>query len=99
MFIGKSATIVAIVQLLIQLDKTVLITSHTHSAVDNICIRLEKFNVGFIRLGSESKIDSNIQQYSETNLTKDCKTREDYEEVFSNYVIGLIYGTFDFIKI
>lgn len=99
MFIGKSATIVAIVQLLVQLDKTVLISSHTHSAVDNICIRLKDFNVGFIRLGSESKIDSNIKHYSETNLTKECKTAEDYEKLFSNYVIKLIDRSLNFIKI
>ena len=37
---GKTQTLVALVQLLILLNKTVLITCHTHSAVDNILVKL-----------------------------------------------------------
>ncbi|EEZ99558.2 DNA replication ATP-dependent helicase/nuclease DNA2-like Protein [Tribolium castaneum] len=84
---GKSATIVALIQLLIELNKSVLITSHTHSAIDNICIRLQKLNVDFIRLGSESKIDSKLKPNLETTLTEKCTTPEEMNEIYNKYKV------------
>ncbi|XP_044269460.1 DNA replication ATP-dependent helicase/nuclease DNA2 isoform X2 [Tribolium madens] len=82
---GKSATIVALIQLLVELNKSVLITSHTHSAIDNICIRLQKLNVDFIRLGSESKIDPKLKPNLETTLTEKCTTPEEMNEVYNKF--------------
>ncbi|XP_044761350.1 DNA replication ATP-dependent helicase/nuclease DNA2 isoform X2 [Coccinella septempunctata] len=81
---GKSATIVALVELLSILGKTVLITSHTHSAVDNICLKLCKLGIDFIRLGSQAKIHSSLQKYSEHYKTKDCSTPEELAEVYDS---------------
>ncbi|XP_072401459.1 DNA replication ATP-dependent helicase/nuclease DNA2 [Diabrotica undecimpunctata] len=81
---GKTATIVALIQLLYELGKTILITSHTNSAVDNVCLKLLKYGVKFIRLGSESKIHKDLHEYSEHNLTKNCTTSSDYETVYNS---------------
>ncbi|CAG9854946.1 unnamed protein product [Phyllotreta striolata] len=81
---GKTATIVGLIQLLIELDKTVLITSHTHSAVDNVCLKLLKRGVKFMRLGADSKIHKDVLQYSEHNLTKHCSTPEEYEAAYNS---------------
>ncbi|CAH1985188.1 unnamed protein product [Acanthoscelides obtectus] len=79
---GKTATIVALIQLLCELKKTVLITSHTHSAVDNVCIKLIRLGVKLIRLGSEARMQPELKKYSEHYLTKNCKTPEDLKAVY-----------------
>ncbi|KAG5878691.1 hypothetical protein JTB14_029759 [Gonioctena quinquepunctata] len=81
---GKTATIVALIQLLYELDKSVLITSHTHSAVDNVCIKLLNYGIKLLRLGSESKMHSKLKEYSEHNLTKHCTTPKEFEEVYNS---------------
>ncbi|KAI4471143.1 dna2/nam7 helicase family [Holotrichia oblita] len=80
---GKTATIVAVVQLLVELGNTILITSHTHAAVDNVCVRLKKYNVNVLRLGSTGRIHSDIQSMSEYELTKRCKTPEELDEIYT----------------
>ena len=47
---GKTSTIVALVRVLHVLGLTVLLTSYTHSAVDNILIKLKKVDasLGYI---------------------------------------------------
>lgn len=81
---GKTATIVALTQLLVELKQSVLITSHTHSAVDNVCLKLLELGVKFMRLGVESKINPSLKNYSEHYLTKDCVTPEDFEAVYNS---------------
>lgn len=75
-----------LVELLVKLDQTVLITSHTHSAVDNVCLRLHDRGVRFLRLGSTRKIHSNLHQYSEHELIQNCKTPLDLENVYNKIV-------------
>ena len=41
-FVGKTSTIVALVKVLNELGYSVLLTSYTHSAVDNILLKLKK---------------------------------------------------------
>lgn len=36
---------------------SVLLTSYTHSAVDNILLKLRRFRVGFLRLGQGQKVN------------------------------------------
>ena len=51
---GKSATLAAIVRALVDAGKSVLVTSHTHSAVDNVLERLPGVGVAdFARAGGE----------------------------------------------
>lgn len=51
---GKSATLAALVRVLVDMGKSVLVTSHTHSAVDNILQRLPAVGVDdFVRVGGE----------------------------------------------
>ncbi|KAF5294448.1 hypothetical protein FQR65_LT01574 [Abscondita terminalis] len=81
---GKTDTIVSLIELLVELKKSVLITSHTHSAVDNVCVRLVARGVSLLRLGSDSKIHPNLRMYSETTLTKHCRTPEQFEKVYNS---------------
>lgn len=47
---GKTSTIVAAIQALLSAHKTVLVTAYTHSAVDNIVLKLIAQGVGVVRV-------------------------------------------------
>jgi primosomal protein N' len=58
---GKTHLVVALIQILLKLGRRVLITAHTHSAVDNLLIRvLDKIDSRLqqrtVRLGNESSM-------------------------------------------
>ncbi|KAG8252501.1 Tripartite DNA replication factor [Homalodisca vitripennis] len=62
---GKTATVVALVQLAVRLGLSVLITSHTHSAVDNVLLKLRGL-VDFLRLGAVHKLHPELTDYGES---------------------------------
>jgi len=50
---GKTTTIASLIAILAKLDKRILFTSFTNSAVDNLLLKLvEKFPMDFVRIGS-----------------------------------------------
>jgi DNA replication ATP-dependent helicase Dna2 len=70
---GKTTVIAALICLLVQLGKTVLLTSYTHSAVDNILLKLDSMNninsntegsyhFGVLRLGNVDKVNFNTHR-------------------------------------
>lgn len=83
---GKTQTVIALIRLLIAMDKSVLITSNTHSAVDNVLKRLLCYDVKFIRLGNVSRIDPAIAMFSEGTLTENCTTPEQLMNVYNSFV-------------
>ncbi|XP_074594550.1 DNA replication ATP-dependent helicase/nuclease DNA2-like [Brevipalpus obovatus] len=68
---GKTSTIVAMVKLLLRFNKSVLISSHTHAAVDNILCKLKDSEIDFVRFGSDSRIHPLIRSHSAKTKTKD----------------------------
>lgn len=81
---GKTKTISAIIRLFVLCGKSVLVTSHTNSAVDNVLSKLKSFNIKFMRLGSDKKVSPNIIDFSESSLTKNCKSPDDLEKAYNN---------------
>ncbi|XP_053305903.1 DNA replication ATP-dependent helicase/nuclease DNA2 [Spea bombifrons] len=69
---GKTTTICTLVRILYACGFSVLLTSYTHSAVDNILLKLKKFQVGFLRLGRTQKIHPDVQTFGEEEI---CKAR------------------------
>ncbi|XP_058462703.1 DNA replication ATP-dependent helicase/nuclease DNA2 isoform X2 [Malaya genurostris] len=87
---GKTKTVIALIRLLVAMDKTVLVTSNTHSAVDNVLKRLIPHNIKFLRLGSISRIDSSLKECAEEILTENCSTTEELTAVYNSYkVVGV----------
>lgn len=84
---GKTQTLVALIQLLIMMKKSILITSHTNSAVDNILLRLKDRNIKFMRLGSVSRINSELTEFTETVLVSKCESPEELTAVYKEYQI------------
>ncbi|XP_019954414.2 DNA replication ATP-dependent helicase/nuclease DNA2 [Paralichthys olivaceus] len=62
---GKTTTICTLVRILHACGFSVLLTSYTHSAVDNILLKLKRFRVGFLRLGQGQKVHPDILPYTE----------------------------------
>ncbi|XP_028585253.2 DNA replication ATP-dependent helicase/nuclease DNA2 isoform X1 [Podarcis muralis] len=81
---GKTTTICALVRILYACGFSVLLTSFTHTAVDNILLKLAKFKVGFLRLGRVQKVHPAIQKFTEEEIcrSKCIKTVADLEELY-----------------
>lgn len=83
---GKTQTLVALIQILVLLKKSVLLTSHTHSAVDNVLVRLKNTGVAFLRLGSKSRINATLHEHCEFEVTKDCYDPEELQSIYNQFV-------------
>ncbi|KAJ1989417.1 DNA replication endonuclease-helicase Dna2 [Coemansia spiralis] len=67
---GKTTTIAELVDVLVSQGKSVLLTSYTHIAVDNILLKLQERNIPMIRLGNKAKVHPQIVKHMpcEANL-------------------------------
>nr|XP_027220953.1 LOW QUALITY PROTEIN: DNA replication ATP-dependent helicase/nuclease DNA2-like [Penaeus vannamei] len=70
---GKTSTIVRLVQLMVTLGYSILLTSYTHSAVDNILLKLKDLEVDFLRLGRIARIHSDILTHADETLARKFK--------------------------
>jgi DNA replication ATP-dependent helicase Dna2 len=53
---GKTTTIAHIIRALVENGKSVLLTSYTHTAVDNILLKLKSDGIKMLRIGSIAKV-------------------------------------------
>lgn len=108
---GKTTVISHMIKTMIEKGKNVLITSYTHSAVDNICEKLIDLlgpGISLLRLGSADKIHSKVQPYSlySDDFLGDISTKDSYQEIIKTRKIiaatclgvtdGLFERTFDY---
>lgn len=85
---GKTQTLSALIRLFVLMNKSVLITSHTHSAVDNLLLRLRKCDdqIEFMRLGSTKRIHPDLRDRSEETYTVNCTTPDQLTQVYNQFV-------------
>ncbi|XP_059607980.1 DNA replication ATP-dependent helicase/nuclease DNA2 [Phlebotomus argentipes] len=81
---GKTQTIVALVRYYISKGMSVLITSHTNAAVNNLLERLLPHNLNFMRLGSVGRISPALQEHTESHLTRHCTTYHQLQRVYDD---------------
>lgn len=86
---GKTTTICTLVRILYACGFSVLLTSYTHSAVDNILLKLAKFKIGFLRLGQTQKVHPDIQKFTEEEIcrSKSIKSLALLEELYNGQLI------------
>ncbi|XP_051829823.1 DNA replication ATP-dependent helicase/nuclease DNA2 [Antechinus flavipes] len=86
---GKTTTICALVRILYACGFSVLLTSYTHSAVDNILLKLKKFKVEFLRLGQTQKVHPGIQKFTEEEICREnsIKSLTSLEELYNSQPI------------
>ena len=79
---GKTATLVAAITALRAQGKSVLIASHTHSAIDNILSRLPDVGItDFLRVGDEQKIAPAVRPYMLGSERWCCSTSDDIRKI------------------
>lgn len=61
---GKTTTIAHIIRALVATGKSVLLTSYTHTAVDNILLKIRNDNIGILRLGASAKIHAEVREFA-----------------------------------
>lgn len=61
---GKTTTIAHIIRALTSQGKSVLLTSHTHTAVDNILLKLKSDKIPILRLGAPAKVHPDVQEFA-----------------------------------
>ncbi|XP_054168216.1 DNA replication ATP-dependent helicase/nuclease DNA2-like [Oppia nitens] len=81
---GKTQTIVALIRLLVALEQSVIITSYTHSAVDNILLKLKEYKIDFLRIGSEKRVNPELLSYTNASKTSSFKTLEQLLSFYSS---------------
>ncbi|KJZ74681.1 hypothetical protein HIM_06031 [Hirsutella minnesotensis 3608] len=60
---GKTTTIAHIIRALTSQGKSVLLTSHTHTAVDNILLKLKSDKIPILRLGAPAKVHPEVRDF------------------------------------
>lgn len=78
---GKTTTIAHIIRALVSQGKSVLLTSHTHTAVDNILLKLKHDKTPILRLGAPAKVHPEVQEFA-TLAGKPLKTFDEIKEAW-----------------
>lgn len=60
---GKTTTIAHIIRALVAQGKSVLLTSYTHTAVDNILLKIRDDNMRILRIGATAKVHPEVQEF------------------------------------
>lgn len=61
---GKTTTIAHIIRALVARGKSVLLTSYTHTAVDNILLKVRDPEISILRLGNLAKVHPGVQEFA-----------------------------------
>ena len=62
---GKTTTIAHIIRALVSQNKSVLLTSYTHTAVDNILLKIKDDDIPVLRLGAIGKVHPEVQTFAD----------------------------------
>ncbi|KAK9368011.1 DNA replication factor Dna2-domain-containing protein [Lipomyces kononenkoae] len=63
---GKTTTVAHIIEALLGQNKTILLTSYTHTAVDNILLKVRSHCTDVLRLGPLNKIHPEVKKFANT---------------------------------
>lgn len=87
---GKTATVAALIQILVLMGRSVLVTSHTHSAVDNLLLLLHKNKIDFLRLGSKTRIHPDLWGKCDEVVSQHCDTPEQLSKLYNEVnIVGV----------
>lgn len=84
---GKTTTIAHIIRALTAQGKSVLLTSYTHTAVDNILLKIRKDKIGIFRLGAVAKVHPDVQEFADLGGIP-MKTVEELKRAYSQQVVA-----------
>lgn len=79
---GKTTVIAHLIKMLSNQGKTVLLSSYTNSAVDNILLKMKDLGVDFLRIGNPSRVHPEIKQYVPGSKDYPVECFDDFELVY-----------------
>lgn len=80
---GKTTTIAQIIRALVAQGKSVLLTSYTHTAVDNILLKIRDDNIRILRIGATTKVHPEVQEFADLAAIPK-KTIEELKDSYEN---------------
>ncbi|OLL26694.1 DNA replication ATP-dependent helicase/nuclease dna2 [Neolecta irregularis DAH-3] len=78
---GKTTTIAWIIRSIVAMGKSVLLTSYTHTAVDNILLKLKDDEEKILRLGASGKVHPDVRKFAILGDIE-ASTYDELEEVY-----------------
>lgn len=86
---GKTTTIAHIIRTLVAGGKSVLLTSYTHTAVDNILLKIRNDNIGILRLGASAKIHPEVREFA----TLSAEPKESVQKLEESWMTPPVVAT------
>lgn len=86
---GKTTTIAHIIRALVAKGKSVLLTSYTHTAVDNILLKIKNDDIGILRLGAPAKVHPEVRGFA----TLATEPKDSLEELEKSWMEPLVVAT------
>ncbi|KAJ5905517.1 uncharacterized protein N7473_002433 [Penicillium subrubescens] len=97
---GKTTTIAHIIRALVAQGKSVLLTSYTHTAVDNILLKIRDDNIRMLRIGATTKIHPEVQQFADLaaipkKTIEELKDSYEKPQVVATTCLGVNHNIFN----
>ncbi|KAF9895416.1 Tripartite DNA replication factor [Aspergillus nanangensis] len=97
---GKTTTIAHIIRALVLQGKSVLLTSYTHTAVDNILLKIREDNIRILRVGAATKIHPEVQEFADLAATpkqtmEELKAAYEDSQVVATTCLGVNHNVFN----
>ena len=91
---GKTTTIAHIIRALVSQNKSVLLTSYTHTAVDNILLKIKDDHIPILRLGSVARVHPEVKAFADlggipTNTLAELGDRYTKSKVVATTCLGI----------
>lgn len=87
---GKTSTVATLIRLLVLMGRSVLVTSHTHSAVDNLLLLLHKNGIDFLRLGSKNCVHPDLWEKCDKVVSQSCDSTDKLSKLYNQVVKSLL---------
>lgn len=96
---GKTTTIAHIIRALVAQGKSVLLASYTHTAVDNILLKIRDPNIRILRLGAIAKVHPDVQEFADLaaipkNTIEELRTSYEESAVVATTCLGVNHPIF-----
>lgn len=97
---GKTTTIAHIIRALVSQGKSVLLASYTHTAVDNILLKIKDDKISTFRIGAINKVHPDIQSFADVSgipkrSLEDLHASWQGSQVVATTCLGVNHGIFN----
>ncbi|KAJ5169535.1 Dna2/Cas4 domain of unknown function DUF83 [Penicillium coprophilum] len=97
---GKTTTIAHIIRALVAQGKSVLLTSYTHTAVDNILLKIRDDGIRVLRIGATAKIHPDVQEFADLaavpkSTIEELKDSYEKPQVVATTCLGVNHSIFN----